>query len=400
MKFQKIMIPLLLVFPMLFSGCGGKNDSPPETEAMVSVTETAPPEAVEKQFVPYEKNVKMLGRTTFKDGMLWLAQTDSGCEFRFRGKGASVTILGDNIAGDPEKDGKYARFAVYLNGERVLDELVTSPEKKYEIFSAAEESENVISVIKLSEASNSSFGIKEITAVTSGGIEPTPKNDLKIEFVGDSITCGYGVDDEVREHHFSTATEDGTKTYAYKTAQMLGADYSMVSYSGYGIISGYTGNGVKQPNQVVPKFYKRTAWTAGHYGDFFLSEDFWNFENFRSDVVVINLGTNDSSYCKGDPERCAEFRDAYAEFLKKVRELNPDAYILCTLGIMGSDLYPDIEEAITAYTKETGDTKVSAMLFDTQREEDGIAADWHPSEKTHEKAAERLSEEIRRILAE
>lgn len=49
-----------------------------------------------------------------------------------------------------------------------------------------------------------------------------------MEFIGDSITCGYGVDDPDKEHHFKTATEDVTKAYAYKTALALNADYSMV----------------------------------------------------------------------------------------------------------------------------------------------------------------------------
>ena len=35
------------------------------------------------------------------------------------------------------------------------------------------------------------------------------------------------------------------------------------------------------------------------------------------------------------------------------------------------------------------------MKFDVQNQADGYAADWHPTAKTHEKAAARLAEEIR-----
>lgn len=41
--------------------------------------------------------------------------------------------------------------------------------------------------------------------------------------------------------------------------------------------------------------------------------------------MVINLGTNDASYTKGDKEKVLEYADAYAEFLKVVREKNPNA---------------------------------------------------------------------------
>lgn len=83
-----------------------------------------------------------------------------------------------------------------------------------------------------------------------------------MEFIGDSITCGYGVDDEVAEHQFKTATEDVTRAYAYKTARMLNADYSMFSASGYGIITGYTEGDVKLEDQRLPQFYESPATRA------------------------------------------------------------------------------------------------------------------------------------------
>lgn len=62
---------------------------------------------------------------------------------------------------------------------------------------------------------------------------------------------------------------------------------------------------------------------------------------------------------------------------------------------MGDRLYPSVEAAVAAYSKETGDSNVSCMKFDVQNQADGYAADWHPTAKTHEKAAARLAEEIR-----
>lgn len=43
---------------------------------------------------------------------------------------------------------------------------------------------------------------------------------------------------------FKNSTENGSKTYAYKTAQNFDADYSIVSVSGIGVVSGYTSAGV------------------------------------------------------------------------------------------------------------------------------------------------------------
>ncbi len=49
---------------------------------------------------------------------------------------------------------------------------------------------------------------------------------------------------------------------------------------------------------------------------------------------------------------------------------------------------------------ETGDKNIYTMKFDVQSPADGYSADWHPSVTTHDKAAAKLSEEIKKLLAE
>ena len=162
----------------------------------------------------------------------------------------------------------------------------------------------------------------------------------------------------------------------------------------YAIPANYTDSGKLQPHQIVPRYYPKLGFSNGSFGDKKPASIKWDFAR-QPDLVVINLGTNDDSYCQTDAQRQADFAAAYVEFLKTVREKNPDAPILCTLGIMGDRLYPSVEAAVAAYSKETGDSNVSCMKFDVQNQADGYAADWHPTAKTHEKAAARLAEEIR-----
>lgn len=114
-----------------------------------------------------------------------------------------------------------------------------------------------------------------------------------IEFVGDSITCGYGVDAKDQNENFKTLTENFSKTYAYLAAQALDADYSVVAFSGHGIISGYSGDGTKNAEGTLPKYYTKLGRNENYPGD-------WDFENHQPDFVVINLGTNDNTYVKGD----------------------------------------------------------------------------------------------------
>ena len=243
----------------------------------------------------------------------------------------------------------------------------------------------------------STCGISKIEV--TGQIRATKAKKKLIEFIGDSITCAYGVDDEDRDHHFSTKTEDVTKGYAYKVAEKLGVDYSMVSYSGYGIISGYTETGDKFSAQLVPTYYEKLGFSNNIYMSKYVPQDIeWNFTKQQPNLIVINLGTNDNSYVLGKDVRKEEYISGYVAFLKTVRKCNPNATILCTLGIMGTDLCPAVEEAARRYQKETEDVNIFTMRFTEQLESDGYVADWHPTETTHNKAAERLSAEIKKIM--
>jgi hypothetical protein len=184
-----------------------------------------------------------------------------------------------------------------------------------------------------------------------------------------------------------TSTENFMKSYAYLAAQKLDADYSAVSYSGYGIVSGYTSSGEKVPDCLVPDYYAMTAKPYSYAKP-------WDFERRRHDVVVVNLGTNDNTYVSADKEtRSVEFTEGYFDFLTVIREKNPDAYIICTLGIMGcEELYPCIEEAVSRFAEE--DDRIMCYKSEVQKQSDGYGSDWHPSAITQQKSAYVLADKI------
>lgn len=347
---------------------------------------------------PNWENVKPLGRTHQLEDSLWLCFSGSGAEFAFHGSRCEVTIAGD-INAYPSKRDELVRIAIYVDGVRVVDDMIDAKEKTYTVMDEETVRDAVVRIVKLSETAMSTCGVKAISVDDPAGIRPTAAKARKIEFIGDSITCGYGVDDEVAEHHFSTTTEDVTRAYAYRTAEMLDADYSMVSISGYGIISGYTATGEEKVTaQQLPKFYEKLGFSYGTYQKKIAATIKWDFDAFVPDVIVINLGTNDDSYTLTYADRKEEYRAAYVEFLKVVRKNNPNARILCTLGVMGDRLYPTVSKAVADYTAETGDTNISCMKFSVQNPADGYAADWHPTAATHGKAAEKLVKELQRLM--
>lgn len=391
-----ISATLALVMSLaLFAGCGGdtkSNENSQKDDSEVVIMDGK---------IDVLSNiglVKTLGRTYYaEDNKLWLCYSGTGVDFDFVGTKCTITIAGDSGAtkNDPANN---ARIAIEVNGQRVVDDMINDYFKTYTVFESEAEQNVNVKVIKLSESAMSVCGISKIE-VEGSDVKPAAVSDKKIEFIGDSITCGYGVDDPIKENHFMTLTEDTTKAYAYLTAKALGADYSMVCLSGHGIISGYSNDGNKVENQIMPKFYDYLGFSYGSFASGKQPQNMeWNHADYQPDLVVINLGTNDDSYCQNDAEKQLDYKTQYIEFIKHIREVNPDAHILCTLGIMGDRLYPTIESVVADYTAQTGDTNVSSMKFDVQSAADGYAADWHPTDITQKKAAEKLTAHIKTLM--
>ena len=402
---NKKMISALCASAMLvamLSGCANNRteesmSSSTTSQAVTSVAESSTVKEEGTTAVLTAETAKLVGRTYLNDDVLWAAFSGAGAEFIYTGKKLDITIVGDGASTAGNAD-NYARVAIYVDKERVIDDMLDEKEKTYTAFESDSEKSVDVQIIKLSECAMSTFGIKPIKLGEGEKIEPAKEKDLKIEFIGDSITCGYGVDDPDKEHHFKTSTEDVTKAYAYKTAQALDADYSMVSISGYGIISGYTDSG-KKPEQTIPQYYDKLGFSYNKFADSLEVAGLeWNFDNYKPDIVVINLGTNDMSYAKNELTQ-AEFEEGYIEFLKQVRSHNPDSYIFCTYGVMGNTLIRNIKNVCDKYSEETGDNKVTFFTLPMQDEnKNGIVADWHPSEATHEICAQRAVKTIKETL--
>ena len=355
----------------------------------------------EKLVVPDLKNVKHLGRTLERDGMLFLAQTASGIEFKVENtKTLRLNLVGDKtaVASSGNLPYNYARYMIFVDGKELITGSMNMEKISVTIFPRENKSkvparDAVVRILKITEATLSNFAIAGIVLDEEASISPTPAKDFKIEFIGDSVTCGYGV--EAKGGTFSTQTENATKAYAYLTAENLGADYSIVSYSGFGVYSGYTSDKNERNSiSLVPSFYEHVTYIPS---DRSFNNRPWDFSRFKPNLIVVNLGTNDASYCKNS-ERKNAFTEAYVDFLKKLREKNPKAFIICSLGTMGDNLFDNVQAAVEQYSFSTGDTRVSPFHFTPQNIVlDGIGADWHPSMRTQEKAAEALTAYIRSL---
>lgn len=345
--------------------------------------------------IPLDKtNVKLLGRALVRDDILRLTLSGTGCEFTFTGCKLALTVGVDNDCFNDGRRCNMPRIAILCDGRIIVKKLIEQRSERFDIVSSETPVTKTIRIVKLSECA---FSHAEVSpAVTDDGavIAPTAEKPLKIEFIGDSITCGYGVDDSNINSEFSCEAENSMKSYAYVTAELLGADYSLFSYSGYGIISGYSGDGVRNTRELLPPYYESCGFSYSSVNGTKLQDIPWDFSAFVPDIIVLNLGTNDNSFCAFHNESYREFEDSYLAFLKVVRRCNPNAHIICSLGIMLTEPIPYIENAV----KRLGDSNVSVFRYTMQNGLLGFGSNWHPSEDTQRRAGEELAEYIKSIL--
>lgn len=358
-----------------------------------------------KIFFPTDEYVKVIGRTlTLEDGRL-LCASGSGVEFEYIGSTLKVTFMGDSSTCCKEDNVNWrdlARVQVIIDGRVMLDTAIKKDKEIYTVYGddpATPVEHHVVRIIKLSEPRMSSVALGAIEVESDESISPTADKDVFVEFIGDSITCGYGIDTEDELCSFSTCTENATKAYAYLAAKELDVDYSLVSYSGHGFISGYTADpDIQNIGELIQPYYDIVSYSYNKYKELSPQDIRWDFER-KANVVVINIGTNDFSYTQADEGKIAEYKKAYIEFLQKVRRYNSNAHIICSVGIMGDELYPAIESMILSYVKETGDDNISPLKFEVQDPTvDGYAADYHPSAATHKKAAKQLVNELKKWI--
>lgn len=345
-------------------------------------------------FTADEKNVMVYGRTLWYSNIRYLNYSCSAIEFTFTGTRAQARLWTDS---HKYEDSQKAWMAVFINGEETPSKRfpLEQEEMIYMLYEGEEVKEITLRLVKYSEAAFGKVGVKEIT--TDGPLFPklAPKKQRKLEFIGDSITCGYGNEGIWNVDSFSTTEENPWEAYAAVTARALGADYHLISWSGIGIISNWTDQEEPNNDWLMPNLYPYTDKAM----DLALNMpelEIWDHSRFIPDCIIINLGTNDSSYTKDIPERVEDFGRAYYKFIKNVRKNNPQSKILCTLGAMGQNLCPEIKRQVELLQLE-GEDQLYFMEFEVQDVKDGIGSDWHPSKTTHQKMAAKLVAGISRI---
>lgn len=217
-------------------------------------------------------------------------------------------------------------------------------------------------------------------------LERPQRSKRSIEFIGNSITCGYGIEADSARMRFAYATENHFYTYAAQTARRLGANYNVVARSGIGMYRNYGGPAEGTPEGCLPALYDRTL--------FYDAAEKWDFSQFQPDVVCVNLGTNDMSVGKGDSVR---YESAARGFVKRLRGYYPKAKIVLLTGSMltGKNL-GIVRRALDRVAAD--EREVYRFDMSPQDGSLGYGAAYHPSMRQAAKMADELTEFLKSIM--
>jgi hypothetical protein len=330
------------------------------------------------------------GRTRYDASIdaTWLNFSLSGFSVYFKGTSLDLSIQSTGVSG--------AVWTPYISV--VIDQ--GSPEsasaysvpsgnkQTLRIASGLSDSYHSASVFKRSEGGFTAVAI--FSVITDGDFYSIPSSNTaaKIEFFGDSITCGTYLEDTISTPVFSTASTNPLKTYAYLTKQKLNADISTVSASGFPLFYSSTKSSLFSLTCVpdllsMADFDTTTTLSSFHP---------WDNSSFLPNAVVVNLGTNDSTYY-GQMTSTEEkktflsgFKTKYHDFIIALESLYPNAIIICSSGMitLNSDIDSSIDDVVASFSD-----KVFRVKFLSQTV-GGVMPNNHPNYAQQKYAANQL----------
>ncbi|MER6789288.1 GDSL-type esterase/lipase family protein [Streptomyces sp. NPDC000658] len=298
-----------------------------------------------------------------------------GVYFEGRVRGTGVGVVLDDSAAD---------YDVQVDGTTVAT-LVT-PGRTTHWINGLRDRTHTVRLVKRNDTPWDTSAFGGFVAAPGGAVLSRPAaRDRQIEFIGDSLTVGYGnlstsrdcTSDQVRR------TTDADVSYGALTARRLGADYQINAYSGLGMVRNYNGG---SPDVTYRTFYDRALLNVP--GDVWRNPGTW-----RPRLVVVDLGTNDFSTAvnPGEPwtpdSLAAAYRTAYGDFLQKLRTRYGAA---TTIVAVGAGAFAGHVQQVVKARADAGDSRVRYWFLD-ESGLDFTGCHWHYSAHDDRLVADRLT---------
>lgn len=316
--------------------------------------------------------------------------------FAFNGDGAEMVIADQRLYGDG-----YNYLEVVLDGDTVgriatggpLNRLIVGnpqtaavPDTSVYVMQVADSLKGGRHTLLVCRDTECGMGYTQVMSVTARGIEKwQPATAHRIEFIGNSITSGMEIYDGVLPFGEGRWYDHHRAYFAYgpRTARNLNAQWSLASVSGIGLIHSCCDH-----KYVLPQTYGKVDLVDNQ-----IDYDF----SFNPDLVVSALGQNDGV------QDSSKFATAYVDFIRLLREKNPEADIALISSPMANDtlrtFFKSVLPAIASEAEAQGlagkSGKIPYHIFEQSYNAGGAE---HPNMAEHEVIAAEVTGFIKEEL--
>jgi lysophospholipase L1-like esterase len=245
-------------------------------------------------------------------------------------------------------------FNLTVDGVTEIVSVPAGPEFRYAWPHALGSGYHRMELFKRSEAAagHVTFRGVEIADPAGARAPKPPPYQLKIQFIGDSITAGACNEDGANDQWEDRRTHNHALSYDCLTSQALHADHRAMAVSGMGIVTGYV---EVKAAQVWDKIYPRPDSSTA------------DLAAWKPDLVFINLGENDDSFTRGHQLPFPDgYTSGYVALVKAIRAGWPQARIILLRGGMyGGAKSVEFRAAweSAVHQLESGDNAISHYVF-------------------------------------
>lgn len=336
----------------------------------------------EDSILPNNPNIELVGRYDGRDAAQpRFGYPGGGLVFRFRGTSAQLEVSIDSDRG--------ALTVVVDHGAPTL-ELLKKGDNDIVVADRLEDAAHTVEVYKRTETVQGVLTIKSLHLANGGSLLPPPPLPVrKLMFIGDSVTCGAGINNN------ATCTadplnpaNDAYNAYGMVLGRKLDAQTDLVCYGGRGLERDYRGLGAAEGVLNAPQFVPFAVATD----DPALRAP-WDASRWQPDAIIVSLGTNDFNLQKKKPLDEKKWVDEYVTFVLALRKDYPHSFILLTEGAMVTN--PLLRQMVQQTVARVHNKKVKYVLATHYP---GNGCNGHPTRAQHLRMADDLEPVIRQTL--
>ena len=324
-----------------------------------------------------DSRITFVGRAVKEGSTLRFDWPSTYFRMSFSGKTLSMRVSDNNrnfyaVWVDTPTNMEPTRVVEVKGNDTIIDLILAADIKKSKV------KEHQVVIQKRTEAGCGTTTIHEF--ITDGKFfQASPLKDRQIEFIGDSYTCGYGVDAPSRYDKFSDETENASRTYASIVSRYFDADYFTIAHSGRGICRNAGSN---IPWELMPDLYQYTIDRD--------STTLWSVDqsDFRPDLTVIYLGANDfSGWMMPDNKK---FNEGYLRLLSEIKANYGENHpILCMTPGPYEFLFFYVRDVVNNCAMKNVYFLGHCPAIHNETNED-LGAGWHPNYNGQLKIAHAL----------